>query len=193
MTTFLEHGEEKSPSSVDLFPKKCKPRRKHKPAQVEKVKIVTEPRKTSDDTKPLKTGLEIVREAIEARKREEKGLRDSLEIHRKSLVPKIEMKAPEDDGLEELRKSRLSVSKDSLVLARESLEVKKIIKKAQESKLSLARDSLEILKVIALLSINIKQQNRHPLPAKTQFNLHRSHPIRLPGETSRRFQAFPRT
>lgn len=111
------------------------PQMPRKITAVEKVRAAIEMKKQARITEPILTGT------LSSFKLEAK---DSLIKHRRSLVPKIEMENGE--GLE-IKKSRLSMSRDSLDLAKESMETRSIIRKAEESKLSIARDSLEVLRV----------------------------------------------
>lgn len=115
---------------------------------------------------PITTSVDKVRAAIEEKKLTEVfdmrlpskrrssfklEVKDSLIKHRRSLIPKIDEVEVADEVDEEkpleMKKSRLSLSRDSVVLARESFHVKHVVKRVQESKLSLARDSLEIIRV----------------------------------------------
>lgn len=120
------------------------------------------------------TAVEKVRAAIEAKKYTTEVIdirlptkrrssfrlevKDSLIKHRRSMIPmKLEEIEKEgDSNVMERKKSRLSMSRDSVELARESFHVKTVVKKAHESKLSLARDSIEVIRVTTLISNRIK-------------------------------------
>lgn len=120
------------------------------------------------------SGVDKVRAAIEEKKHAEVldirlpskrrssfklEVKDSLIKHRRSLIPKIDEVEPvdevEDEKRLETKKSRLSMSRDSVELARESFHVKHVVKRVHESKLSLARDSLEIIRVCTNLQVRL--------------------------------------
>lgn len=107
--------------------------------QAEEVEIkVTTPIKTK---KIKKTSVVELQVPTKKRSSYTLEVKDSLLKHRRSLIPKI------DEA--EYKKSCLSLSRDSLELARESFHSKTVLKRAQDSKLSLARDSVEIIRVLS--------------------------------------------
>lgn len=138
-----------------ITPTKVSKKRKKKKPVLKTVETITTPTRIS--------AVEKVRAAIEAKKHAEivdtlttarrdsfkLEVKDSLIKHRRSLIPKIEEVEEEEEEPKELeaKKSRLSLTRDSVELARESFIARTAIKRAQESKLSLARDSVEIIRV----------------------------------------------
>lgn len=119
---------------------------------VEKVRAAIEEKKEAEAVAAAAAVAPIARERRCSYKLDP---RDSLIKHRRSYLPKIEDFVTETQELElkdvEVQKSRISISRDSLELARQSFHTKTAIKRVEESRLSLARDSLEVIRVCSYL------------------------------------------